>query len=270
MQKISSYLYPNRISVIANLAPYTTEWRIVYQRTVKLYQGLDNTIEFDFKNAQQRRIDISGYQIKMIILDELKREIFTGDIVPHTVTGIGTITIPVYVFANMSPQFLTYALYIVNNNGSKTPVYGDTQFGAVGKIDLLNGVMPVGYTSRIIDTFLYVVDDTNPSQLVKKYTSEAVEVNPLNDWNENSNIDLEFRLENLEAQITVQISDDAVVSAGTIWRDIEVFSVEPSTSKIYKTYNEVTDYSNNIGWLRVKYIPTQRNTGKIDKIIVKL
>lgn len=270
MQKISSYLYPNRISVIANLAPYTTEWRIVYQRTVKLYQGLDNTIEFDFKNAQQRRIDISNYQIQIIILDELKREIFTGSIIPNTVKGIGTVTIPAYVFTNMAPQFLTYSLYIVNNNGTKTPIYGDTQFGAIGKIDLLDGVMPVGAPPRIIDTFIYLVDDTNPSRLVKKYTSESVEVNPLNDWNENSKIDLEFRLTNLKAEITVQISDDAVVSAGTIWRDIEVFSVEPSTERIYKTYNEVTDYSNNIGWLRVKYIPTQDNTGKIDKIIVKL
>ena len=270
MQKISSYLYPNRISVIANLAPYTTEWRIVYQRTVKLYQGLDNTIEFDFKNAQQRRIDIAGYQIKMIILDELKREIYTGNVVPYTVTGIGTITIPSSTFDNMAPQFLTYALYILNDNGTKTPIYGDTQFGAVGKIDLLDGVMPVPFTSQIIDTFIYVIDDTTPSQPVRKYTSEAVEVNPLNDWNENSKIDLEFRLENLTAQITVQITDDAVVSSGTLWQDIETFTVEPSTARLYKTYNEVADYFNNIGWLRVKYTPTQDNTGKIDKIIVKL
>ena len=59
MRKISSYLYPNRIELLANVAGFTTEYTNVYQRTVKIYKGVDNVIEFDIKNADQKRIDLS-------------------------------------------------------------------------------------------------------------------------------------------------------------------------------------------------------------------
>ena len=41
MQKISSYLYSNRLPVNLDLATSPMEWRIVYQRTVKIYKGYD-------------------------------------------------------------------------------------------------------------------------------------------------------------------------------------------------------------------------------------
>ncbi len=59
MQKISSYLYSNRVVLLANLAGFTVEYTNVYQRTIKIYNGIDNTIEFDIKNADQKRIDLA-------------------------------------------------------------------------------------------------------------------------------------------------------------------------------------------------------------------
>ena len=59
MQKIQSYLYPNRIILLADLAGSTVENTIVYAKTVKIYNGIDNTIQFDIQNADQKRIDLS-------------------------------------------------------------------------------------------------------------------------------------------------------------------------------------------------------------------
>ena len=39
MQKISSYLYSNRVILLANLAGFTVEYTNVYQRTIKIYNG---------------------------------------------------------------------------------------------------------------------------------------------------------------------------------------------------------------------------------------
>jgi hypothetical protein len=63
MQKISSYLYPNRIELLIDLAGSTVEFTSVYQRNVKLYNGIDNTIEFDIKNADQKRVDLTTLSI---------------------------------------------------------------------------------------------------------------------------------------------------------------------------------------------------------------
>ena len=69
MQKISSYLYSNRIVINLDLASSPVEWRIVYQRNVKLYKGYDNIIELDIKNAEQRRFNVSALTLKCLTSD---------------------------------------------------------------------------------------------------------------------------------------------------------------------------------------------------------
>lgn len=270
MQKISTYLYPNRVSVVADLVAYPVEWRIVYQRTLKIYQGMDNVIEFDIKNAEQRRIDITGYTLECVIMDENSQEVYTAAVTPlPQTTGLASITIPASAVAYMVPQFLKYSVYIVSGS-TKTPLYSDTQFGAIGKMELIGGATPTPLAPKIIDSFTHLDNDTDPRVIVKNYYSDAVEVNPLNDINEQSSINLEFRLSGLNATVTVQVTNYVVVSAASEWRDLETFTVTPSTERVFKTYNEVEDYSNNIGWLRIKYVPTANNTGKVDKILVRM
>jgi len=70
MQKIQSYLYPNRIIVLADVAGFTVENKVVYARNVKIYKGVDNVIEFDVQNADQKRIDLTTLSsIKLNIMD---------------------------------------------------------------------------------------------------------------------------------------------------------------------------------------------------------
>lgn len=270
MQKISTYLYPNRISVVADLVSYPVEWRIVYQRMLKIYQGMNNVIEFDVKNAEQRRIDISNYTLKCVIMDENDQEVYTADVTPiPQTTGLASMTVPASVVAYIKPQFLKYSVYSISN-GIKTPLYGDTQFGAIGKIELIGGALPTPLDPKIIDSFTHLANDSDPGNVIKDYYSDAVEVNPLNDINEQSSINLEFKPIELDATVTVQVTNYAVISSGTEWRSLEVFDIAPSTNQLIKVYNEVQDYSNNIGWLRIKYTPKNNNTGKFDKIIVRM
>jgi len=59
MQKVQSYLYPNRVILLADVAGFTVENKVVYARNVKIYRGVDNVIEFDIQNADQKRIDLT-------------------------------------------------------------------------------------------------------------------------------------------------------------------------------------------------------------------
>ncbi len=270
MQKISSYLYSNRISVVADLASYPTEWKIVYQRRIKLFKGFKNVIEFDVRNADQKKIDILNYNIKMLVLDNFNTEVLIKDLTPILNSpGLATVTIDAEDISYIKPQFLKYTLYILNNDGSKTLIYSDSQFGASGQIDLLDTATTATPVPKIIDTFNYVNNDglLNPTNVT--YTSEAVEVNPRNDLNENHSINLEFYPNLLDAEVLVQVTTDAVVHAFTDWKTIETFTLTPSTATIVKAYQEIEDYSNNIGWLRISYTPTSTNTGKFDKILVR-
>lgn len=156
MQKISSYLYPNRIELLADLAGFTTEYTNVYQRTVKIYSGIDNQIEFDIKNADQKRINLSTLSaIKMHIMDASGKALECS---PYTVTpmnqttlkGLATVTIPAADMAILDGQFLQYTV-VAQKGTDDVILYADSQFGAFGKIELIKSVIP--YTARPVKIF---------------------------------------------------------------------------------------------------------------------
>ena len=89
MQKISTYLYPNRIQLLADLAAFTVEYTNVYQRPIKLYKGIDNTLEFEFKNADQKRISITPYTLTLTVMDNSGQLVFQEDVVQATATLAG-------------------------------------------------------------------------------------------------------------------------------------------------------------------------------------
>lgn len=265
MQKISSYLYSNRIQVNLDLVSLPTEWRIVYQRTVKIYKGYDNVIELDIKNAYQRRFDVSDKTLKCLIMDNLGQEVYTADVTHSSTPGLATFTVPATAVDYLTPQFLLYTIYVLNDDDTKNIIYGDTQFGATGKMDLIGTATVRTPAPEVIKTFTYIDDTT---QVIRTYYSESVIVNPRNDIATTQAVDLEFDFVSLEADIKVQVTYDKVVSTATTWETVEEFSVTSSTSNLTKSYEIPTDFTEEVNWLRVTYVRATNNTGKIDRITV--
>ena len=160
MQKISSYLYPNRVQLLADLASFNVEYTNVYQRIVKIYNGIDNTIEFDIKNADQKRIDLTTVSnIQLNVMDASGNELPNS---PYTVTptslkGIATVTIPQEDLADLSNQFLSYSVTCIND-GADTILYADSRFGAVGTIELVGNAMPTFRNPKTYTDFYAEID----------------------------------------------------------------------------------------------------------------
>jgi hypothetical protein len=160
MQKISTYLYPNRIELLADLAGFTTEYTNVYQRNVKIYNGIDNTIEFDIKNADQKRIDLSILSnIELNIMDAAGNSLPNSPyrVTPTAIKGIATVTIPQDDLTDLTQQYLQYSVTAVKA-GADVILYGDTRFGAIGKIELVGNAMPTFRDDRVYNTFTGEID----------------------------------------------------------------------------------------------------------------
>jgi len=267
MQKISSYLYPNRVTLTIDLATHPTEWRIVYQRRFKIYKGFKNELLLDIKNAEQKRIDVSSKTIKFSILDQNNQELYLATAVHSSTPGLATVTIPHTALSEVKPQFLKYSVYIQNVDSSKSPIYGDTQFGLGGTIELIEQGLPTQIPDIVIDTFNYLLDESvQPS--VRRYTSEAALINPLNDLVSNPEINLDFVFNNFEGTVSVQFTEDSVVQTESPWTNVETFNVASTTTTLTKTYTN-PDYNKSKIWARIKYILSPNTTGIIDKVIVR-
>lgn len=162
MQKISTYLYSNRITLLADLAAFNVEYTNVYQRIVKIYQGIDNVIEFDIKNADQKRIDLitAVDSLQLNVMDAMGNALPNS---PYTVTpvlemrGIATVTIPKEDLIGLDPQFFRYSVTGLKDL-QDVIFYGDTRFDAVGKMELVGSAMPVVREARVYDTWTAEID----------------------------------------------------------------------------------------------------------------
>ena len=246
----------------------------MYQNKVKIYQGVDNLITLDVKNSDQKRIDISEMSLKMSITDVNGVELTTVDATLLTTTGLATVNIPASAVAHVDPQFLSFTIYneIANEDDTvtRTVMYADTQFGAVGNMELVGSAIPVSEPLRFITRFIKITNDRTDPYLIQ-YFSDAVEIRKNNFLNlaEDDEIFLDFKLLALEGSVTVQYTKDGIVSSSITWTDLETFSVAASTAELTKTYANPI-YQRDWTWLRVVYTRATNNTGSIDLITIRM
>lgn len=288
MQKISTYLYPNRIQLLADLAGFDVEYTNVYQRIVKIYKGIDNVVEFDIKNADQKRIElitnpaatpptvalVSDIKLNVMDASGLKLPNSPYTVTPHeTLKGIAVATIPAADLANLDDQFLIYSVTATKDD-SDVMLYGDTRFGATGKMELSGSAMPVTRDAREFKTFTGEIDlegyPINHSPVISATFYEAV---PTTSLNFNINFTGFKGSIWIEATTDSTISVDSFKTRGKKLEDtLTVFS-SASTGNVEFDL-EIGSYK----YFRVSYQNSNKNdvtadnlmgvTGTVDKIIV--
>jgi hypothetical protein len=254
MQKISSYLYPNRIDVVADVTLFPVRYKIVYQNNVKIYHGVDNVLTLDVKNADQKRIDISEMSLKMAVFDVNGKEVTTLDVTPSATTGLATVTITPADIIELTPQFLTYTIYRENEDESRTVLYADTNFGAQGKMEIAGTALTTATPPRYITAFNPMTDaDARPP--LTTYYSDAVDLRQPNFISAaaDDSVELEFILNKANAVITVQFTKDTIINSTTVWSDVMSFGQFPEDVSVTKTISYPT-YNREIAWMRVKFI----------------
>ena len=139
MQKIQFYLVPNKITVTTDRVGFNTEYRQVYQRQLKLYKGIDNTIQLDVRNSEQRKQTVAGQTAVVKFFDADQKNLFTvtANAIPSQI-GQMTLTISGSTIADIDPQMLRMAAYLTDGV-TQSPIYIDGQFELFGNVALLNG-----------------------------------------------------------------------------------------------------------------------------------
>jgi hypothetical protein len=133
----------------------------VYAKTVKMYRGIDNVIQFDIQNADQKRLELSTVplltNIKLNVMDAGGKALANS---PYTVTpvagikGIGTATIHSDDLADIGQQFLKYTVTATDTSNNNIALYTDSRFSAVGTIEIVGSAKPTTRNAVIYDEFI--------------------------------------------------------------------------------------------------------------------
>jgi hypothetical protein len=277
MQKISSYLYPNRIQLLTNLDDESNnnqvEWRIVYQRTIKIYKGIDNVLEIDVKNNDQKRISLAGKQIYMVIFDQANNEVHRylannlEDDSSHAGRGLARINIMGTDLENLIPQSFSFVVYMHNEDATLEILYGDSKYGARGTIDLLNGINHKPRLNQRYDNFKQETNyQTNQTHTISYYSDpmpvrfyEAVPT---------TLVKVTAYPTNFIGTISIQTTQNETFSHGAFLKDpiqTQTFTQVRNTPIVFDNIDV-----SNLTYIRLKYTNATNTIGKVDYAILSV
>lgn len=145
MQTINCYHYPNSVEVQCNVDPtLKLRNRVMYQRTVKIYKGVDNVIRFTFKNSDQKPVNVTGWAINfnMIADDEGSIVVTKHAVVIDAIAGVVSVKLTALDLLDLNDNMYNYSLSVTDPLGSEQVVYADDNYEVRGQVRLMAGHYP--------------------------------------------------------------------------------------------------------------------------------
>jgi hypothetical protein len=115
----------------------------VYAKTLTLHKGVDNKIQFQFLNQEQKPVDITGKSITCRILNYNGTEVLINKALTLELaaTGIAALYLNAADIEDIPAQKAHYSLEIPVGQFD-FPVFVDQNAGARGDMDIVNSVLP--------------------------------------------------------------------------------------------------------------------------------
>lgn len=143
MQTIKTYLYSNILEVqVLDPSIFTVRNRIVYSRTIKIYQGIDNPLQVVVKNQDQKAVDTTGYLVQVDIQDpSIQGSVESISVTMVTPTkGQGTVLITRDVVNSLDQRIYKLNVKLIKiSTNAEQPLYIDDNYGALIDLEVLPG-----------------------------------------------------------------------------------------------------------------------------------
>jgi hypothetical protein len=260
MQFNPVYLYSNKLDVFTNpLASWQTErYRRVYNRNLKIYRSVDNRIDLQVRNSDQKASNITGSTLVFnLVTRETQDLILQKDCTEQDLlSGKVFVTLTELDLLDLDPGFYNYSIikevretidstdYKVT---SRIPMYMDSQYGTVGTIEVSGDVSGAIDKSIVVDKFSYTNPFTQGDESSKFFISSIIDARPTINT-ANSLHTFQFYHTNYVGSVTIQgsIDEQGATPRDNKWSDVA--TVDLTTEK----YKNVTG---KYTWFRIKHVP---------------
>ncbi len=139
----AAFIFTQRQIVILLSGNSPRAFMPVYAKTMMLHKGVDNKLQFQFLNQEQKPVDITGKNIicRIINYDGTEVLIRKGLTLELPLTGIAYLKLNAAEIEDIPAQMCHYSLEIpVGEFGY--PVFVDPAAGARGQINIVDSVLP--------------------------------------------------------------------------------------------------------------------------------
>lgn len=257
MQAISVYLYPNKLDVYTNPSDtWTNErYRRVYNRNLKIYRGVDNRIDVQVRNADEKATDASNVTLVFNLVDrESQKLVVQKDCTPIAASsGRFYVTLSEAELLDVSVGSYQYSINketrSLNNDGTyrvtnRSPLYSDGQYGTVGTIELYGSGSGDPVDSVKVTTFNLHDPGVYGVSAPRYYISSLIDARPKTTFPQTLHT-FQIHFTNYDGTALIQGSID---DGGTPshWVDLEVLTVDTTET------NRYVNITGKWNWFRIK------------------
>lgn len=212
MYSTQVFIYTQRQIVILLTGFSPRSYMPQYAKPLTLHKGVDNQLQFQFLNQEQKPVDITGKEITCRVINYEGNQVIIQKALTLQLpaTGIASLYVGPADLEGVDPQKCYYSLEIPVNDFD-FPVFVDQNAGARGDMNIVNSVLPsfVPSTQISIPTG-QGFPNTNmiPSNLVVSSGNNAVYYSSVVTTNDSSTITLQATLAEYEGNVVIEGSTD--------------------------------------------------------------
>lgn len=266
--KLPVYLYPNVFEVILDLDDNNNRViQVMYQRDLKLQKGVKNKIQLQFKNSDQKLMNISSATFVASLFDTTnnrnlvqKNITIVDDGVTTSTRGLATLSFSESDLQSLDNTYYKLGFVALDSDGSYVPAYANTYYGMGATCEVRNDLYPSLQPSQQVlkRAFTYFFN-ADQSARWYEYYSGNLPANP----QYKSNTALHTVAVYMSNYIGRVLIEGTLENSPTTFANYAVIS-----DKSYNNFSGI-DYTNFNGLfskVRVRYIPainptTNENTG---------
>lgn len=261
MQFNPVYLYSNKLEVFTSVPDsWSTErYRRVYNRNLKIYRGVDNRIDIQVRNPDQKASNITGSTLVFnLVSRDTKKLILQKDFsAMDLATGKVTVILTEAELLDIDNGNYNYSIIkevrsSINSTEykvtSRLPLYVDSQYDTIGTLEISGDVYGDIEPSTVIDTFNYTNPFTQGEATPSWFVSAIIDARP-KIITGNSLHTFQFYSTNYSGSVMIQGNLDSQGATPREKKWVDITSVNLETES----------YKNIVGkwnWLRIKHVPT--------------
>jgi len=258
MQLISVYLYPNKVEAYTNaFSDWTKErYRKVYNRNLKIYRGVDNRIDFQVRNADEKVQTITGTVIVFSLTNKETGELLLQKdcIVQSNQTGKVYANLLESELRSIEPGQYIYCLHseirtpIDSSNyiaASKKPLYIDSQYAVNATIEIYGDVF--GEVQSSYETVAFEERNAFDLTVPSTFYSSTIPANPRLSTPQSVHT-FQINMSEFYGQLIIEASQEDS-AAPEQWVDI----VKEDVAGRNILYKNIVGKFN---WFRVKHTPS--------------
>lgn len=253
MQYLPRYLLNNKFIIISTDSGYNTEYMPVYTRQIKAYRGIDNKIQFQILNADQKAMDITDYMPTFVAFDETKRQVIRRvGTVQDGVKGKFEINITENDLLNIQRQYLRYNIYLTDLEGDNHLTFADSNFDNNATLFVDDYAFPGPVSSIEVTVF---------TENNSEWYSESISAQPAINGNDGLHT-IAIYSNNYIGDVVLQVTLENNTDESTSWSDFHNITFNG-------TETEPVEYNFNGVFNFLRFKTTNSPADTIQKILVR-